>query len=115
MSSIAACSNAKNTNDSAEQERYTYKSWVLSRCLASIAKNEEDKADALNTASVYLEASRLSIEDFTDAKPLIEKYITKNYQGSIPGTFNTKKCIELLYSRELEQLFVEKQKKLLHK
>jgi hypothetical protein len=113
LSSIAACSNAKNTSDAIEEQRQIYKSWVLSRCMASVVIKEEDKEDALNSASAYLEISKFSIEDLTAAKPLIEKFVSKKYQGSVPGTFNTKKCIDLFYSQELEILFNEKYKNII--
>ncbi len=39
-----------------------------------------------------MELSGLQIEALTDAKPLIDEFLAKDYQGSIPGSFNRKKC-----------------------
>lgn len=76
--------------------------------MSFIAKDDALKQDALNTASAFLEASTLPVESFTAAEPLIESYLNRTYQGSVPGTFNTKKCIDLLNSNDLELLY-EKQ------
>jgi len=96
----------KNNKSDAEEQRKIYKSWVLSRCIASISSNEDEKQDVLNSASAYLEISHLPVDSFTNAKPLIDEFLAKNYQGSIAGTFNTKKCVDLLYSDELEKMFL---------
>lgn len=83
----------------------TYKTWVLSYCLSKIAPDAASKQDALNTANAYFEQSNLPIEAFNAAEPLIQKYLDKNYTGSIPGTFNTKKCLDLYQSDDLSQLY----------
>lgn len=105
-----ACINAKTSKNDIGEQRKIYKSWVVSRCIASIATTEAEKQDALNSASAYLEVSRFSIDSLSNAKPLINEFLTKNYQGSIPGTFNTKKCVDLLYSDELEKIFLAEYK-----
>lgn len=107
---IASCSSIKSKTSDIEEQRKLYKSWVLSRCIASISTTEEEKQDALNSASAYLELSRLPIDSFSHAKPLISEFLAKKYQGSITGTFNTKKCVDLLYSDELENIFLKEYK-----
>lgn len=84
---------------------------MLSRCITKITTDEKFKQDALNSASAYLEQSNLSIEAFTDADPLVDSFLQSNYQGSIPGTFNTKKCINLFDSDELENLYLRENNK----
>ncbi len=103
--SITLLSCVQTQNNTADIENLHFKNWALSRCLSEIASNTADKQDALNTASGYLENSSLPIEAFENADKLIKTFINKSYSGSIPGTFNTKKCIDLFYSDELEQLY----------
>ena len=67
--------------------------------------DQAQKQDALNTASSYLENSRLPIEAFSSADELVKTLLAKNYSVSIPGTINTKKCIDLFHSEELEKLY----------
>jgi len=108
---LASCSNAKSVSEKDSIQKSTYKSWVLSRCISKIATDEKLKQDALNSASAYLEQSDLSLEAFTNADPLIDSFLQHNYQGSIPGTFNTKKCIDLFNSDELEKLYLQEKAK----
>ena len=108
---LASCSNAKSVSEKDTIQKSTYKSWVLSRCISKIATDEKLKQDALNSASAYLEQSDLSLEAFTNADPLIDSFLQHNYQGSIPGTFNTKKCIDFFNSDELEKLYLQEKAK----
>ena len=100
-----ACSPCKPKSTQVEPQEVIYKNWALSYCLSKIAPDAASKQDALNTASAYFEKSNLPVESFSAAEPLIQKYLDKNYTGSIPGTFNTKKCIDLYESDELVELF----------
>ncbi len=101
----ASCTKAVETNDHEPDQKEIYKSWVLSRCLSYTFQNENMKQDALNTASAHFEQSTLPVEKFLDSEPIIQKFLSRNYQGSIEGTFNTKKCIDLFNSHELEELY----------
>jgi len=108
---LTSCTSSANFSSTAFQKSI-YKNWVLSRCISKIATDEKLKQDALNSASAYLEQSDLPVDAFTNADPLIDSYLQRNYQGSIPGTFNTKKCIDLFNSDELDKLYLrEKVKK----
>lgn len=101
---ITSCTHTKNT-DMAFEQKAIYKNWVLSRCLSYILESE--KQDALNSASAYLEQSKLSVEALLRSEPLIEAFLSREYSGSISGTFNTKKCIDLYNSPQLESLYQE--------
>lgn len=100
---LSSCVSAKQVNT--DKEKQLYKNWVLSRCVSYIANNQVTRQDALNTASAYLEVSSLPVESFVQAEPLIKKYIEANYQGSIPGGFELKKCIDLFSADELDSLY----------
>ena len=93
-----------NNHQPKDEEKTIYKNWVLSRCLSKVVPSSQ-KQDALNTASAYLESSHLPLDAFLKAEPLITKFLEKNYSGSIKGTFNTKKCIDLYTSPALEKLY----------
>lgn len=103
--SLLACTPCKQKLPQSTMQETTYKTWVLSYCLSKIAPDAASKQDTLNTASAYFEQSNLPIEAFNAAEPLIQKYLDKNYTGSIPGTFNTKKCLDLYQSDELSLLY----------
>jgi len=104
---ITSFSSVAQNKTTIKNEKEIYKSWVLSRCLSFIANDEIQKQDALNTASAYLESSALPVDDFLKSGDLIQQYISLKYQGSIAGTFNTKKCIDLFNSNELNELYEE--------
>ncbi|MCG6201200.1 T6SS amidase immunity protein Tai4 family protein [Psychromonas antarctica] len=107
---IASCAKSSDNSTEISDQKIIYKNWVLSRCLSYSLKNEEEKKDALNTASSYLEQSNLSVESLLNSEPLIHKFIEKKYQGSISGTFEIKKCIDLYSSSELDELYFSSQK-----
>ncbi len=108
---LSSCSDGKNGSGRDAVQKKIYKNWVLSRCISKIAADEKLKQDALNSASAYLEQSDLPVEAFTNSDPLIDTFLLRNYQGSIPGAFNTKKCIDLFNSDELEQLYLKERAK----
>jgi hypothetical protein len=85
-------------------EDHALKNWALSYCLASTMQPCTAKQDALNTAGAYLQQGHQPIEAYDETKKLIDMYLAKNYTGSTPGTFNTKKCIDLYESHELQIL-----------
>jgi hypothetical protein len=80
------------------------KNWALSACLAQISKDDGAREDANATASAYLEFGRQRIEEYDQLMSLVEKYVNKNYAGSIKSDFNTMKCIDLFHSKELNDL-----------
>lgn len=83
------------------------KNWTLSVCLATVAKGAGDRADADATASAYMEAGRQGIEAYDALRKLVDQYTARKYAGSIPGTFNTMKCIDLYNSDVLERLTIK--------
>ncbi len=102
---LTSCANTPANVSQMDIQKQNFKNWTISQCLAEISSAESDRQDSLNTASGYLENSNLSIEAFENADKLVKKFVARDYSGSIPGTFNTKKCIDLFYSDELEKLY----------
>jgi hypothetical protein len=102
---LLSCATKPDNKLQAATEKLHFKNWTLSRCLSEITADAALKQDALNTASSYLESSSLPIGAFSSADELVKTFLAKNYSGSIPGTFNTKKCIDLFHSEELEKLY----------
>lgn len=80
------------------------KNWALSACLAAVATDEVARADANATASAYMEFGRQDPAAYDALRQLAEQYARRNYGGSVPGQFNTMKCIDLYHSRELGRL-----------
>ncbi|HMW49349.1 MAG TPA: T6SS amidase immunity protein Tai4 family protein [Cellvibrionaceae bacterium] len=100
-----SCSHIKTSADSKiNKNKKALKNWTLSYCLASALEPGPAKQDALNTAGAYLEAGNQPIEAYEAATLLINNYLAKNYTGIRPGSFNTKKCIDLYESSELDSL-----------
>jgi hypothetical protein len=106
---LTSCSTT-NIAGKTKVQKDTYKNWVLSRCLSKAFPSEPLKQDALNSASSYLEISTLPLDAFTGADQLIDSFLLRNHQGSIPGTFNAKKCIDLFNSDELENIYKKQNK-----
>ncbi|MDF3092725.1 T6SS amidase immunity protein Tai4 family protein [Burkholderia semiarida] len=78
------------------------KNWALSVCLAGIAHDTRDRDEANATASAYLEFGDQPIEAYDALRALTQRYVERQYSGSIPASFNTMKCIDLFHSRELD-------------
>ncbi len=102
---LVSCAVPGKVPEDRDSQRNIFKDWVLSRCLSYTLKDGEQKQDALNTASAYLEKSTLSVEQIISSEPLIKKYLSRNYQGSISGSFSTMKCIDLFNSQELDEMY----------
>lgn len=81
-----------------------FKNWALSPCIGKAFASDESKSDANNTASAYLEFGKASAEFYEAADKLVDGYLARSYSGSVPGKFNTMKCIDLLHSKELDKL-----------
>ena len=103
--SIASCTEIESKNPAHDNQKKLFKNWVLSRCLSYIFQDKEQRQDALNTASAYLEQSTFSVEQLLSSEPLIKSFLSRKYQGSIKGTFNIKKCIDLYNSQQLDDLY----------
>ncbi|SMC18529.1 Type VI secretion system (T6SS), amidase immunity protein [Andreprevotia lacus DSM 23236] len=88
-------------------QREMLKNWALSVCIAmSWDKKGVDKVadDAGGTASGYFEYSNAPDAAFDEVRKLASKYAHLEYGGSIPGEFNTMKCIDLFHSDELDRV-----------
>lgn len=95
------------TGKGVSEQKMLMKSWALSTCFSIIAKDEETKKDAASTAAAYLENSQQDLEDFDKIGTLVEKFVAKQYGGSVKSEYNTMKCIDLFHSRELDRLVVK--------
>lgn len=95
---------SKASATSTYSQKTLLKNWALSVCLAKVAKNAEFKEDANATAGAYLEFGRQPIEAYDALRELVDRYVRRQYSGSVPSEFNTMKCIDLLNSKELEAL-----------
>ncbi|CAG2151514.1 hypothetical protein D3C81_1236620 [compost metagenome] len=90
-------------------QRTLLKNWALSACLARIATSPADRADARATAGAYFEFGKQPIESYDAIRTLIGKFVARKYGskpeiGETPTELNTMKCIDLFYSKELDQL-----------
>ncbi|MCS0612296.1 type VI secretion system amidase immunity protein Tai4 [Massilia kyonggiensis] len=80
------------------------KNWALSTCLATVATDPAQRADANATAGAYMEFGRQAPEAYAALRELAENYAARRYNGSVEGRFDTMKCIDLFHSRELNSL-----------
>lgn len=97
-----------NSLTSTYTQKELLKNWVLSRCLGKVYGNPSVKDDADSTASAYLEYGKQPIETYHALDKLADKYAKLKYSGAISSDFNTMKCIDLFYSKELDN-FVNQQ------
>ena len=80
------------------------KNWAFSRCLGQVYKDEKTKDDANSSAAAYLEYGHQPITAYEKLDVLVARYASRKYSGSVDSQFNTMKCIDLLYSKELDEL-----------
>ena len=80
------------------------KNWTLSTCLAAVATDPAQRADANATASAYMEFGHQTPDAYAALGELATKYAARRYSGSVDGQFKTMKCIDLFHSRELNSL-----------
>jgi len=97
---------AKSATESYSQKTLL-KNWALSVCLARIASDPTGRSDANATASAYMEFGQQPIEAYDALRVLAEKFAARKYGGSVASEFNTMKCIDLLYSIELDSIATE--------
>jgi hypothetical protein len=86
------------------ESKVLIKNWALAACMAEIAKDPADKEDANLSASAYFEQGRLGVEDLEPIMSLVKQFAARKYGGSVPGDYNTMKCIDLFYSKELSKV-----------
>ncbi|HRH77035.1 MAG TPA: T6SS amidase immunity protein Tai4 family protein [Cellvibrionaceae bacterium] len=104
VATLSCAPQGKKAGAQISPEEKAFKNWTLSYCLASALEPGPAKQDALNTAGAYLEQGNQPIEAYEQATQLITSYLAKTYTGIRPGTFNTKKCLDLYESNELDRL-----------
>ena len=113
MLSIASAAEQSASAQYSRSQTETYsqnvllKNWVLSVCFARISKDDQSRSDANATASAYMEFGRQQIEAYDSLRELVEKFTSRKYAGSVASEFNTMKCIDLFYSKELDALTSE--------
>ncbi len=103
---LLASSQVVQTQGATEQysQKVLLKNWAVSRCLAEVYADPKTKDDANATAGAYLEAGRQPIGAYEALGVIVSKYASLKY-GSVAGSeLNTMKCIDLLNSRELDEL-----------
>jgi len=97
-----------------ESQCHLMKRWVMSTCLAYVAKDEEASLDAKYTAYLHKEATSMSNKESEEFEPLIRKYLARNYRCPIcfdhhlkpTPELDTGKCLDLYDSAELDSLVV---------
>lgn len=89
---------------SAQTERRLAKDWALSICVGAIAGPGRLRVDTNNTASALMEKGSLGVESYHRLMALADRFVARHYSGSIPGTFNMLKCIDMYHSAELDRL-----------
>ncbi len=104
LSSTAACTHESVQPDSVAEESELLRDWALARCLGKIQSTEASREDAYRTASAYLERSSAPLESFERIDALVATFVSKPYSGSVSGSFNTMKCIDLYHSEALEDI-----------
>lgn len=104
LGAAAACTHALAQPDSSADESTLLRDWALARCLGRIQSTEDSREDAYRTASAYLERTSAPLETYEKIDALVATFASKPYSGSIPGSFNTMKCIDLYHSEALEDI-----------
>lgn len=79
----------------------------MSVCLAYVATDQAARDDANASASAYMEFGRQDVAAYDALRALAQRYAKRTYSGSVPGQFNTMKCIDLFHSAELRRLVVK--------
>ncbi len=80
------------------------KNFALSVCLADGYASDEVKKDSLAAAGGYLELGGLPFEAYEQAESLAKQFLAKEYRCISGGRLTLMKCIDLLHSKELDQL-----------
>jgi hypothetical protein len=105
---VLALALSQQSHAQSETDRYSQKTllknWALSRCLGEVYTDAKTKEDAYAAASAYLEFGRQPIEVYEALSTVVNKYASRSYAGSVNSNFNTMKCIDLLNSKELDEL-----------
>ena len=85
--------------------------WALSRCIAKAAKDSPMAGDAARTAAVFLERGSSEITKYEELEKLVDRFLAREYSGSVPGSYDTLKCIDMYHSRELTEAAIAQTEK----
>src|SRR5690349_325290 len=95
----AACGTTKGATT--DPQSTVLKNWTVSRCLANAFKGSPAGEDASVTAAAYLEQGDAPAEAYEQLEKLASDAATEPRSGSVPGQYNTMKCIDLYASPDL--------------
>lgn len=82
-----------------------FSNWLLNRCAGKISSDKAFTDDAFKSASVWLEASHLPVDAFSEGDRLIDDYLKMDLTGSIAGNFRMLKCTLLSQSHDAETVY----------
>jgi hypothetical protein len=77
--------------------------WTLSRCLAKASTGSDFSQDAMRTAAALLERGSVDIAIYEKLDSLVDRFLARRSEGSVPGSYSTLKCIDLYHSDELSR------------
>lgn len=80
------------------------RNFALSVCISDGYQSEEVVKDSRAAAGGYLELGGFPIEAYEEAASLGKKFLAKDYRGKRGEKLTLMKCIDLIHSKELEQI-----------
>jgi len=104
LNSPALWAASQNETASHYSQKIAFKNWALSRCLSKAYGEGKPKDDGELSASAYLEQGNTGIAWYAGADALVAQFLSRRYEGSVKGDYNTMKCIDLYHSAALEKL-----------
>ncbi len=87
------------------------KNFALSVCISNGYGSDEVTMDSRAAAGGYLELGGFPIEAYEETDALSKIFLAKEYHGIHGGKLTLMKCIDLLHSKELEQIVEKYDKK----
>ena len=81
----------------------TLKDWALSRCIGKAA-GAPFRDDAFKSAAALLERADADIAVFNRMDGLIDRALARPRGGSVPGRYDTLKCLDLYHGGELDRM-----------
>lgn len=96
-----SCTAQRKSADTADTQRRLLKNWTLCRCLAR-ASGDPINSDAARSAAAYLETSTAGIDVYERLEALGEAHLARPSSGSVKGSYDTIKCIDLYHGAELD-------------
>lgn len=82
-----------------------FSNWLLNRCAGKVSSDKAFTDDAFKSASVWLEASHLPVNAFSEGDRLIDDYLKMDLTGSIAGNFRMLKCTLLSQSQDAKTVY----------